>query len=291
MRSKMVLVAAFSAGLVTLSACGTTTVSGSATTPGAPAPAQGGGQQGGSAQITSVADLGNLVEGTASKKTSAHVKEDISMPGLSSTAVEADFKFAGAQSAMDMTMNIPQAGSLEMILVDQALYLKNPQGVPNPSGKPWVKIDLNGTGLSQVFGQTANLAAQSDPTQIIDKIKSSGTITKTTQENINGQATTHYAITVDVRKLAASLGPDNGETKVLDQFPVSTFPFDIWVGQDGLPAKVVVITPVIDPSTGKPMDVSGKPVASTVTATYTNWGKSVNITAPPPDQVGTLMGN
>jgi hypothetical protein len=282
MRSKLLLVAAFGAGLVALSACGTTTVSGTATAPGAGAPAAPA--QGAGAQISSVADLGSLVQHSASKKTSTHVTMNMTVSGGGTLTAEGDFKFAGTESAMHMGMTVPSAGDMDMILVDRVFYLKLPANL-NTTGKPWVKIDLNGNdALSKSFGSTVNLAGQSDPTQIIEKFTSSGTITKVSHEDVDGQPTTHYAIAVDVRKLAQSLGAADAEKQALDTLNVSTLPLDVWVNSDGLPVKVVMHIAVANPQTGQAVQVN-------MTANYTHWGEPVDISAPPADEVGTLDGN
>lgn len=285
MRSKLLLVAGVGAAIVALSACGPNNVAGSATPQGGSgAASQSQGASGGDSQkISTVADLGALVQHNASQKNSVHVQMDMSIPGAGAISAQGDMKFAGAQSAVQMTMNVPGAGAMQMVVVDGNFYMKLPAALA-ASDKPWVKIDVSGNdALSKSLGSTANLADQTDPTQLIDKIKSAGTITNTTHEQLNGEDTTHYSINVDVKKMADSMASTDSEKAGLSQLGATTMPFDIWVNSDNLPVKIVTKVAFPDPTTGKSSQVS-------MTALYTNWGQPVTVTAPPADQVGTLGG-
>jgi hypothetical protein len=286
MPSKTLLVAGAGAALIALCACGPNNVAGSAT------PAGGGGAQtstsqsqgGGDQKVSTVADLGALVQHNASQKNSVHVAMDMSVPGAGAISAQGDMKFAGTQSALHMTMTVPGAGAMEMIVVSGNFYMKLPAGL-STSSKPWVKIDTTGNdALSKSLGSTADLADQTDPTQLIDKIKSAGTITNTTHEQINGEDTTHYSINVDVKKMADNMASTDAEKQALSQLGATTMPFDIWVDSDNLPVRIVTKIAYPSPSGGASQQVS-------MTANYTNWGQPVTVTAPPASQVGSLGGN
>ena len=194
-----------------------------------------------------------------------------------------------------MTMNVAStdgsgtaSGQLEFILANNTLYLK-PSGVfadglqqldANVGNKPWIKIDPNGTDpASKAFGSLVNMAQENnDPGSALNKMKSAATITSTKQEQLDGQSTTHYTITVDLQKYAASLPDSDTMKQSLDQGLQAGAPatetVDIWAGNQNLPAKFV-------------MTEDG----FTITAKYSDWGTPVNVTAPPASQVATLSGN
>jgi hypothetical protein len=289
MLRKTLLVAGAGAALIALSACGPDNIAGSATSQGSggAAAASSGpsssAPSGDSQKISTVADLGALVQHNASAKNSVHVQMDMSIPGAGAISAQGDMKFAGTQSAEQMTMTVPGAGAMQMVIVGGNFYMKLPAALSS-SDKPWVKVDTSGNdALSQSLGSTASLADQTDPTQLIDKIKSAGTITNTTHEQLNGEATTHYSINVDVKKMAANMASTDTEKQALSQLGATTMPFDIWVNSDNLPVKIVTKIAFPDPTSGKSEQVS-------MTALYTNWGQPVTVTAPPADQVGTLGG-
>jgi hypothetical protein len=283
MWSRTLCVAGVGAGLIVLAGCGATNISGSAAPQGAGATPAGSG-----ARIASVADLGALVQHNASAKSSVHEDMTMTIPGAGDIAATADMKFAGARSAVDMTMTLPSVGAMRVIVDGSNVYLKLPSalsGALGSSGKPWIREDLTGTdAIAKSLGSTANLADQSDPSQLLDKIKSAGTITKVTQEQVDGVATTHYAINVDVRKMAASMASGDTEKQALGQLTATTIPFDIWVNSDNLPVRIVTQLAFSDPTTDTPAEIA-------LTANYTRWGQPVTITAPPAGQVGSLDGH
>jgi hypothetical protein len=280
MRSRTLFVAGVGAGLITLAGCGATNISGSAAPQGA--------TPGSGTTIASVADLGAVVQQNASAKSSVHEDMTMTIPGAGNIAATADMKFAGAQSAVDMTMTLPSVGSLRVIVAGANVYLKLPSalsGALSASGKPWIKEDLTGNdAIAKSLGSTANLADQSDPSQLLDKIKSAGTITKVTHEQVDGVATTHYAINVDVKKMAGSLASGDAEKQALGQLTATTIPFDIWVNSDNLPVRIVTQLAFSDPTTNSPEQIA-------LTANYTKWGQPVTVAAPPADQVGSLDGH
>ncbi len=278
MRSRTLLVAGIGAALITLAGCGGTTISGSASP-------QGGGGAPGAPKIASVADLGALVQHNASGKNAAHIQLAMTIPGAGAITAAGDMKFAGAQSAEQMTMTLPGMGDLQTVMVDKVVYLKIPSSLAGIAGgsstKPWTKIDLTGSGaLAKSLGSTANLADQADPTQLINQIAQSGTITSVRSEALNGVATKHYAITVDVQKMIATMGTGSAaEQQSLSALGVKSMPFDIWVNSDNLPVKITTKLAMSGLTGGGASEVD-------MTVTYSNWGESVNIQAPSADQVG-----
>lgn len=283
MRRKSLLIVGAGAALLALTACGPSVAGSAAPVAGGnDAASQGQAAQGGSnTKVSTVAELGSLVQHNASAKNAVHIDMHMTSNGTD-VAANGDLKFAGAQSAMHLTMAIPGAGGMEMIMVGGAEYMKLPAGM-SPSGKPWVKLDLSGTNpAAAAFGSSAAMSGQADPSTLIDKIKSAGTITSVTQEQLNGQDTTHYAITVDPKKMAADMGASATEKQALDQLTVGSLPFDVWVSSDNLPVKITSKTATSVPGVGA--------VEATVTVNYSKWGEPVNVQAPPADQVGTLGG-
>jgi hypothetical protein len=275
MRSRTLLVAGIGAALITLAGCGGTSISGSASPQGA----------GGTPAIASVADLGALVQHNASGKNAAHIQLAMTIPGAGDITAAGDMKFAGAQSAEQMTMTLPGMGDLQMVMVGKIIYLKIPSSLAGLAGgsstKPWTKVDLNSSGALSSLGSTANLADQADPTQLINQIAQSGTITGVKSETLGGVATKHYSITVDVQKMIATMGSGSAaEQQAMSGLGAHSMPFDIWVNSDNLPVKIT--TKLAVPG------LTGGAGASEVdmTVTYSNWGESVNIQAPPADQVG-----
>lgn len=295
MRSRTLLVAGVSAALLALAGCGST-VAGTPTAAGGGNTGGGGG--GTSQKITTVSDLGAIVQHNASSKNSAHVTMAMNVGGMGAINATGDMKFDGAQSAEQMTMTLPGMGDMQMIVIGTTTYMKIPTdlaglaGGTGASSKPWTKIDLSGNdALSKSLGSTAGLADQTDPTQLIKKIAQAGTITNVTQDTVDGAPATHYSITVDVQKMLTTMtgSADDTEKQALSQLGLKTMPFDIWVNSDNLPVKIT--TDMAFSGSAMGAGGAGTPTQVDVTVNYTNWGEPVNIQAPPADQVGTLGGN
>jgi hypothetical protein len=291
MRSKTLLVAGVGAAVLALAGCSPTSINGSAAPQGASAASGNGGGQSATdtGKISSLADLGAVVKHNATAKNSVHIQMAMSIPGAGAINASGDMKFAGAQSAERLTMSMPSIGDMGLVVVDGTFYMKLPSGLAGMMGgsddKPWTKVDLNGDDpTAKSLGSTADLADQSDPSEMIDKIKSAGTITKVTQEQLNGEQTTHYAITVDVAKMADTMTGDDAEKQAMSQLGVKSMPFDIWVNSDNLPVRIITKIAYADPLGGGSQQVA-------MTVNYTNWGQPVTITAPPADQVGSLDGH
>lgn len=282
MRGKTLLVAGTAAAVLALAGCGPTNITGTAAPQGHQARNSNQGDQ----PASTVADLGAAVRHNATQHNSVHVTMAMSVPGVGSIDSTGDMVFRPSV-AEHLTMVLPSVGDLEMVLVNGTMYVKLPAALSG-AGKPWTRFDLGGDNpLAQSLGATANLADQVDPAKLIQQIAAAGTITKVTHDTVHGVPTTHYAITVDVAKLATSLSGNPAEQqaqRALADHGVRSVPFDVWVDGDNLPVRVVTHVAYAEPATGQSEQV-------TVTIDYTDWGKPVTVTAPPADQVGSLGGH
>ncbi|HEV2780968.1 MAG TPA: LppX_LprAFG lipoprotein [Actinophytocola sp.] len=241
-------------------------------------PSQGGGGGGPDPQVGSLKLLVENVAKKSAEKSSAHmvIKAEA---GQESFEGEGDMKL-GADPAMQITMNLPGQGAMEMRLVDEVFYVKMPEELE--PGKPWLRIDSTGSDpISQIFGQVVKqLKQNSDPAKMLQQFVDAGEITATKQEDLNGRPTTHYTVTVDVTKAASAAGAED----IIEQAKkagLDKLPMDVWMDQEGLPARVAIAMTVKDPQSGQSTDVK-------VTADYSDWGKPVDVAAPAPDQVAEI---
>jgi hypothetical protein len=273
------LLGAGAAGLALLAGCGSGAAGGPLSPP----------------KISTVADLSTAVSATTSQK--GTVRLTMTMDSNATTHVTASgsgvIRFY-PQPAGDLTMNIgspggASLGQAEAIAVDGAFYMKLPSGFAQNLGrslgsgsdltKPWLRFDQNGTDpISRLVSPMLNSAQQyDDPAAMIAKIKAAGTITSTTQEQVDGQPTTHYTIKVDIRQLAATLPDSDPEKRLMNQAGntgLTSQTVNVWVNSQGLPVRDVITTGQV-----------------TATIDYSDWGTPVTVTAPPADQVGTLPGH
>jgi hypothetical protein len=286
MRAKSLLVSgAVLVSLGLLAGCGTT-VSGSPTAAGAST----GGTQGGAgsqlgAQVRTVADLSDLVGSSVQQATTAQVK----MVSSSSTTT-GSIKFGNPVSAK-MTINSAAANGMpaeqeQMILVDNIFYMDIPGLSDVTPGKSWFKIDPSDTAdpMNALFGSLIDSIKQNaDPSQQLKALEAGGTLTGSDTEQLNGQPTTHYKITVNIDKMIAN--QSDATTKQLltlaQQKGLTDYPVEMWLNSNGLPVQMTIDMPSISGAGS-----AGAGGLSTIT--YSNWGDPVTIAAPPADQVGSL---
>lgn len=194
---------------------------------------------------------------------------------------EGDMRFGADDFAMSMDVSTPQ-GDMTMVLVDKVIYIKMPAG-QEVGGKPWLKIDSEGSDpisklMKTLFDQ---MAKNADPRAALEQFSKSGEITST-EENVevNGENTTHYTITVDVAKLAETQTDETlkqAMEQMVESGNMKDFPVELWVNEEGLPARFKLAMPTQDPTTGAA-------ATADMQVDYTDWGKEVTVEAPPADE-------
>lgn len=249
--------------LVALGACG-------AQTTGSPAPDNSGNHQ--SATTTDAVQLVAMAKTSTSK--SRTVKIDATMDaGSTHVTMTGQGAFGGDASQMAMQLGTA-AGSMELRLVDKAVYVKPPAGAAERlhTDKPWIRLGGGDDALSKLIsGGLDQLAQQNDPSTFLSQIAQGGRITKTEKTTLDGQPVTHYTVEVDTAKVRADLPPQlSGD--------VSPMTVDLWLTNESLPLQVTA--------------VSGDKYSAKIH--YTDWGGQVTVQAPPADQVtdlGSLTGH
>ncbi|MEO6020604.1 MAG: hypothetical protein ABIP45_10200 [Knoellia sp.] len=168
-----------------------------------------------------------------------------------------DFKYVDGKLQQHTT--VPVEGSeMEIISLGDFVYLK---GLPGQA-KPWVKIDPKADDpISQMFKGIAE-GGISDPTKMADNLK--GTQAKVTSKD--GDNTT-YEFTVDSAKaLGATPSPSSSPSAS---------------------AQALAMTYVLDKQ-DRPVTISTTVASQAIKVTYSDWGKKVDISEPPADQVGSM---
>lgn len=239
------------------------------------------GTPSGAEDINSLSLLAQRIGEKSTAKQAAHVTMSVDGAGQSIKA-QGDMRF-GAAPAMEMTAQIPEMTEIAMRFVDDAFYFKLPSEIQ--PGKPWVKIDLNGDDpMSKALGAAVKqLKDNGDPARTLKQLEQAGQITGKKTEQLNGRDTTHYSVTVDVRKLIENQ-PDADMQRLMEEATkagIQNFPLEVWVDGENLPARITMDMPFNDPTTQKASQVN-------MVIDYTDWGKRVDVTAPPASEVAEL---
>jgi hypothetical protein len=267
MRKAAIVLSAFALA-ATLGACGGTSTDAKDT---------GGNGQAGAMNLV---DLANSIGDETAEKSSAHMKITGKAAGQDITG-EGDLKFGSDAAALSMDMTTPQ-GSISMVFLDSVLYVKLPKELQ--PGKAWVKIDSSSDSPIAKALSTVNeqLGKNADPRAALQEFEKSGEITATQEEELGGKKTTHYTVTVNVQKMADNQADPTQKKAMQDAIAagMKDFPVDVWVDEEGLPVRFALDTPTPDGSGGM--------TSVKMQVDYTDWGKPVEIAAPPADQVAEL---
>jgi hypothetical protein len=147
-----------------------------------------------------------------------------------------------------------------------------------PGGKQWLKLDLSklvkqsGIDLGKLL-----TGSQLQPTDLLGMLRGEGaTIRKLGPATIDGTATTHYRVTVDVAKALQAKGltsPLLGS--IASQMP--KLPEDVWIGKDGLVRRVGIAYHFAP--------TAGRQLRMRMTMNIFDYGAHVSIAAPPSSDV------
>jgi hypothetical protein len=167
---------------------------------------------------------------------------------------------------------------MEIVAVGGVTYVK---AVAGTSTKPWFKLDPKATdAYSKSMSAVNDVSRSVDPrlmVSMMDGVVGQGLGT----EEVGGVPTEHYTFQIPFSGVSKMLSPE--VLKVMQamvkqgtlKMPMAA---DYWVGNDNLPRRLAIV-----------MEVSGQ--KQTTEATFSDWGKPVNIVAPPAAQVGPRPGS
>jgi hypothetical protein len=146
-----------------------------------------------------------------------------------------------------------------------------------PGGKQWVKLDLTKLGKSAGLdlGQLMS-GSQLQPSDLLGMLEAEGAkVQKLGAATIDGAATTHYRVRIDLAKALQEKGLTSPMLKEIAR-RTKTAADDVWIGKDGLVRRVRLAY-----SLGTP---SGTAHAAMTMKLY-DYGAHVSIAAPPSSAV------
>ncbi len=228
----------------------TTSTTASSTTP----------DSGASAASLADAKVGDTIDGAALATAMKDAFKDgttghMSMDMGSMITAEGDFKVADGKQ--DSTMSMEMSGTkIEMISVGGVIYMKSPLFA---GGTKWVKMDATTAGNSG----TPDLNSF-DPATISKAF--AGMKAKVTAKTAD---TTTVQMDLDLKKLVAAMGDNSAISSATASLPES-IPVTYTIDNQGRPTETTM---------NMGMDVK---------VTYSDWGKSVSIEAPPSSEVTTM---
>jgi hypothetical protein len=177
---------------------------------------------------------------------------------------------------LTMTTSVPGQGDVrvEEIINGLVLYMRTDAiAQALPSGKKWLKIDLEAAGRQSGvdIGALQQLGGGGDPTQFLTYLAKAGDVRKVGAEDVNGTPTTRYHAKIDFAKLAKSAGGAADSVRQLQTLTgLKSLPTDIWIdGSRRVRRQTVAI------STQRPV-----PIDFDLTIDYERFGVPVDVHAP-----------
>ena len=159
---------------------------------------------------------------------------------------------------------------------DYVIYLRIPLlSSELPGGKAWVKLDLSELGKSEGIdlGQLTS-GGQLQPNDLLGMLEGEGARVQTVgPATIDGVATTHYRVTIDLAKALESSGLTSPMLKDLAG-RVKTASENVWVGKDGLVRRVQFA-----------YGVPRKAMRIAMTMDLYDYGAQISVAAPPSSAV------
>lgn len=176
-----------------------------------------------------------------------------------------------SDDGIEMKASGEGAQAMEIVLLDQAMYLKS---ADLGTGDKWLKIDLSDP--DSLFGM---IGKATDPEVMFKALETPKKLELVGEEDVDGVATNHYRITVDPTKYVEAMEFPAGMADMLPKELVT----EMWVDADNLPRKFEQTMEI--PAVG-----GGKPTTSSTQGTYSDFGTDVEIEAPPSSQVTEQPG-
>jgi hypothetical protein len=171
-----------------------------------------------------------------------------------------------------------QAFTVRQIVDKQDLYLRSPLFAGKlPGGKSWLRINLADAARTPGVDLDALGASgpSQDPAHGLDYLRGAGAATRLGTAKIDGVATTHYRVYVDLKR-AAKRSATATAKRSIDRLIATlggraTLPVDVWVDGDHLVRRQHVAYSAT---------VAGEASAFDVTTDYTAFGKTVDANPP-----------
>jgi len=204
---------------------------------------------------------GNGVVNTASRTAAMHFSFDFP-PAASATA--------GSNPTMDMVVQSKHG---------LVMYMRSPLfGRAIPGAKPWLKMDLTKmAALKGVDLSSLQQLNQADPAQSLRYLTGSAKSRELGYDRVRGVFTKHYALTIDLERLAKGNKQLGAALKQLRSFMGTTLPAEAWIDDRGLLRKLTMNFTLARTPDG--------PVRMSFSEELYDFGAAVQVQMPPPSLV------
>lgn len=229
----------------------------------AAAPAAAGLQAG---DRVDTADFVKTISDGLAASTTAHMAMKMSSGAAGGMTAEGDLDYTSTPPSVAMTMTMPTVSTdtLDLRMVDGIMYLSMGQLT---SGKFW-KIDPSDPNGPMAALGMDKLMDQMNPAKALE---AAGDGIRTVTYAGDEDELHHYTVTVDTKKMLAAMG--SGLPAQLGAQVPSDLTYDVWLDDQDRFSKM------------RMDDLPTGSATGTLEITITDWGKNVDIKAPPAGEV------
>ncbi|MBA0124884.1 hypothetical protein H0B56_04950 [Haloechinothrix sp. YIM 98757] len=242
----------------------------------------------------SAADIALAAGEQAKEQETASFDFKMDIGGQTATG-QGTYRHGDDGSAVDVALD---AGGqkTELRQVDDAVYMKLPEQMQAAVGTdaPWLDL-TESPQVAQMFGGMDQLPRQADPAGVLGQLEEAGTILGTEETEVAGEPATRYKTEVQLGKLKENLpmGITQQALQSLQQSGIESYRVNLDVNEDDLPMQVTMNLTELYKAAAESMGQQGQQQQapegkSVITVNYSDWGESVEIEAPPKEEIGEM---
>ena len=175
----------------------------------------------------------------------------------------------------EMTVTDATGTTKTVRMIGTAFYVEvGPEERADLDGKRWVKMDLSAAS-AQAGMEFTKQFEDIDPAKQVKTLLATEGITVVGEETVNGVRTVHYSVTAPLTTYLGQLDAEARKTveQELNKNGIKDVKVDIWADEQYLPRRTRVVMGTI----------------SDITVDYTDYGKPVNVEAPPASETVDLL--
>ena len=147
-----------------------------------------------------------------------------------------------------------------------------------PGSKPWLKMDLGKLAALKGFDlKGLQQLNQTDPTQNLRFLTAASDSRELGWDQVRGALTKHYALTIDLDRLAKGNAELGRALRQLRAFTGTKLPAEAWVDEQGLLRKLTLSWSLTKSPDG--------PIRMSLSEEFYGFGEAVHVHAPPAGQV------
>lgn len=246
----------------------------------------------GTARFTLTVETGD----TATTDTGVDADDDPDAPATTTTAmVEAEGEEDFEEERRRLVVQGPQ-GELEIIVDGSELYLQ----LPATEDEQWARADINELAEDGVgFGGPGGVPFQDSRSNLEVLQDATGDVSEVGEEDVQGEPTTQYELTINLQDAAALAEDDAAGTleQLAEQTGLDELDMQVWVGDDDLIRRVAYTVDLGQIQVEEDVDADGAEDdpgadieadpqgAITVTVEYYDFGTELDIELPDDENV------